>query len=85
MTYHGHGRPIKTNTYKSAKNYYIGLKLSEYVLIGYLISLRRPTLTWSNLTSFVMTYHDQGHPNETNIYKSAKNSDIGIKLNPNLN
>ena len=67
MTYHDHGHPIKTDTYKSAKNYDIGLKLSEYDHMGYLISLRRPTLTWSNLTSFIMTYHDNGHPIKTNL------------------
>ena len=73
MTYHDHGHPIKTNSYKSTTNWDIELKLSEYDLMGYLISLRRPTFTWSNLTSFVMTYHDHGHPILTDTYKSAKN------------
>ena len=45
MTYHDHGHPIKTNIYKSAKNCDIGLKLSEYDHMGYLISLMRPNLT----------------------------------------
>ena len=72
MTYHDHGHPIKTNYYNSAKNLDIGLKLSEYDHMGDLISLRKPTLTWSNLTSFVMTYLDHSHPIETNTYNSAK-------------
>ena len=45
MTYHDHSNPIKTNIYKPAKNLDIGLKLSEYDHMGYLISFRRPTLT----------------------------------------
>ena len=48
--------------YKPAKNYYIDLKHSEYDHMGYLISLRRPTLTCFILTSFVMTYQDHGQP-----------------------
>ena len=80
MTYHDHSHPIETNPYKLAKNQDIGLKLSEYDHMGYLISLRRPTLTWSNLTSFVMTYLDHSHPIETNPHKLAKHWDIGLKL-----
>ena len=72
MTYHDHSHPIETNIYESVKNLDIRLKLSEYDHMVYLISLRRPTLTWSNLTSFSMTYHDHGHPIKTNTYKSAK-------------
>ena len=40
--------------------------------MGHLRSLRRPTLTWSNLTLIFMTYHDNGHPIKTNPYKLAK-------------
>ena len=47
--------------------------------MGYLKSLRIPTLTWSNLTSLVMTYYDHVHPIKTNTYKSAKYLDIGLK------
>ena len=71
--------PLK-NTYKSAQNSHIGMKLSKYDHTGYLISLKRPTLTWSNLCSFVMTYHHHGHPIKTNPYKLVQNSDIDIKL-----
>ena len=84
MTYHDHSHPMKTNTYKSAKNLNIGLKISEYDHMGYLISLRRPTLlTWSNFTSFVMTYHDLGHLIKTNTVTRLKqilNKNIGLKL-----
>ena len=69
MTYQDHCQPIKTNTSKSAKNYDIGLKISEYDDMGCLKSLRRPTLTWSSLTSFVLTYHDHGYPIKRNTYK----------------
>ena len=69
MTYHDHGHPIKTNPYKSAKNEDIDLKLSRYDHMCLLRSFRRPTLTWSDLTSFVMTYHYHGHPIKTNPYK----------------
>ena len=72
MTYHDPSHPIETNPYELAKNEDIGLKLSEYDHMGYLILLRRPTLIWSNLTSFVMTYLDHSHPIETNPHKLAK-------------
>ena len=51
----------------------IDLKLSGYDHMGHLRSLRRPTLTWSNLTSFVMTYLDHSHPIETTPHKLVKN------------
>ena len=73
MTYHDHGHQIKTNPYKSAKNEDMDMKLSRYDHMCLLRLLTRPTLNWSNLTSFVMTYHDHGHPIKTNPYKSAKN------------
>ena len=42
--------PIITNPYKSAKNEDTELKLSRYDHMYHLTSLKRPTLTWSNLT-----------------------------------
>ena len=82
MTYHDHGHPIKTNPYKAAKNEDIGLKLSRYDHMCPLRSHRgpRPTITWSDLTSFVIIYHDHGHPIEINTDKSAKTEDIDPKL-----
>ena len=76
MTYHEHGHPIKTNPYKSAKNEDIDLELSRYGHMCPLRSIRTPTLNWSDLTSFVMTYHDHGHPIKINPYKLVKNEDI---------
>ena len=35
---------------------------------------------WSNLTSFVMTYHDHGHPIKTNIYNSVEIWYIELKF-----
>ena len=51
MTYNDHGHPIITNPYKSAKNKDTDMKLSGCDHRGHLTSLKRPTLTWSNLTS----------------------------------
>ena len=72
MTYHDHGHPIKTNTYKSVKNEDIDLKLSGYkhmVTWDYFGDLPSPGQTKSY---FPVTYHDHGHPIKTNPYKSSK-------------
>ena len=44
----------------SAKLGNIELKTSEYDQMGYLIKLRRPSLTLSNLTLLTMAYHKPG-------------------------
>ena len=63
MTYQVHGHPIIINPYKLAKNEDNDMKLSGYDHRGHFRSHKRPTLSWSNLTSLVLTYHDHGHPN----------------------
>ena len=51
MTYHDHGHPIITNPYKSAKNEDSDMKLSGCDQRGHIRLLKRPNLTWSNLTT----------------------------------
>ena len=66
MTYHDHGHPIKTNTYKLACKKDINIKRLGYDHMGYLRWLRKRIFTWSNLTS------NHGNQLITNAYDSAK-------------
>ena len=70
MTYNDLGHKIRINSFKSANKKEIGLKPSKYYHRGSLINFLRPVLSWSNLTSFVMTYRNYGHPIEMNKYIS---------------
>ena len=49
----------------------IELKLLEFDIMGYIIWLKRPTITLSNLTQVVMTYNDHSHPIQTIVTNSA--------------
>ena len=70
MTYNDLSHKIRINSYKSANKKEIGLKPSKYYHRGSLINFLRPVLSWSNLTSFVMTCPNYGHPIEINKYIS---------------